>query len=277
MKNLHYEQFAGSNFHYAKHSLDFFLNSMDRLGIRYIEFYLNYPHLSMFDAGPADVERVAKKIKERNIRLCCTTLEQCGPYPINLATEDDAVRKRSIATMEKVLEYSAVLECPVTQVLGGWASFDLPAEDAWKRVAESFFILTKKAESVGVGMVIEAASKYTTNTIYSVPLIRKMLDEINHPYLNAMLDNCATETAGDDFRDSVALLGSNLRHMHFADGDPGGHYIPGEGNLPMKSYIDALDDANYKGAISFELYNKKYEFEPELYMKKCFEYAASLF
>lgn len=277
MKNLKYEQFAGSNFHYAKHSLNFFLDSMDRLGIRLVEFYLTYPHLSMFDAGPDEVRRLAGKFRERGIRLCCTTLEQCGPYPINLATEDEAVRKRSVATMEKTLEYTAMLECPLTQVLGGRASFDLPAEEAWKRAADSLSILAKKAEAVGVNMVMEAASKYTTNTVYNTSLVRKMLDEVGSPRLNAMLDDCATETSGDDFRESLKILGSDMRHMHYADGDPGGHYIPGEGKLPMRSYIEALDDFNYRGAISFELYNKKYEFEPELYMKKCFEYAASFF
>jgi protein FrlC len=273
MRILKRSQFAGSNFHYIKHTLSFFLNSMADLDVHLVEFYMACPHLSVFDASAAEVERIRKRFAERDIALCCTTLEQCT-YPINIASEDAAIRERSVATLEKAIEYTAILECPYTQVLGGRGSYDLPESEAWSRAAESLSRLAERGRRCGVTMVIEEASRYTTNTVYSTPLTRKMLDEVGSPFFKAMLDDCATETAGEDFSECLDILKGDMRHVHFADGEPGGHLIPGEGKLPLLDYLRALDDRGYEGAITFELYNRKYELDPGLYMKKCFDYIA---
>lgn len=276
MDKIHPSQFAGSNFHYIKHTLDYFLKSMDELNINLVEFYMACPHLSIFDANESDIKKLRKDFHNHDIRLCCVTLEQCT-YPINIATEDKAIRERSISSLEKTLEYTAMLDCPYAQVLGGRGSYDLPEHDAWERAVDAFGRLAEKGKQCGVVMVIEEASWFTTNTVYTTPLTRKMLDEVNSPYFKAMLDNCATETAKENFSDCLNMLGKDMRHMHFADGNPGGHFIPGEGNLPLKNYLDALDSYGYEGAITFELYNKKYELDPQLYMKKCFDYIKTLF
>ena len=276
LKNLTEAQFAGSNFHYIKHTFEYFLNSMDSLDVHLVEFYMACPHFSVFDATIKDVKLIKKAFDSHEIRLCCTTLEQCT-YPINIATEDDAIRERSITELEKTIEFTAELGCPYTQVLGGRGSYDLPVEDAWKRSVEAFSILAEKGRQCGVTMVIEEASWFTTNTVYTTPLTRKILDEVNSPFFKAMLDNCATETAKENFIDCLNILKDDMRHMHFADGNPGGHFIPGEGNLPLSNFLCALDEYGYKGALTFELYNRKYELEPHIYMKKCFDYIKEMF
>lgn len=276
MKHLKREQFAGSNYHYIKHTLDFFLDSMDRLDIHWIEFYMACPHFSVVDASDADVRALRRKLDTYGQKLCCTTYEQCS-YPVNIATEDAVIRERSIRTLERTIEQSAMLDCPYTQVLGGRGSYDLPDSDAWKRAVEALSRLAEKGKECGVTLVIEEASRFVTNTVYTTPLTRKMLDEVNSPNFKAMLDCCATETAGEDFRACAELLGPDFRHMHYADGTPGGHFIPGEGKLDMLSYLQVLDDTQYSGAVTFELYNKSYEMEPELYMKKCFQFLDHVF
>lgn len=275
-KHLKPDQFAGSNFHYIKHTLDYFLASMDRLNIHYIEFYMACPHFSAADASAADVRALRRRLNERGQKLCCTTYEQCT-YPVNIASEDPVLRERSIRTLERVIEQTAMLDCPYTQVLGGRGSYDLPESDAWKRAAEALSRLAERGAECGVTMVIEEASRATTNTVYTTPLTRKMLDEVNSPNFKAMLDICATATAGEDFRQCVQLLGPDFRHMHFADGTPGGHFVPGGGSLDLEGCLQAMDDADYSGAVTFELYNKSYETEPELYMKQCFDYLDRIF
>ncbi len=271
MKNLKLEQFAGSNFHYIKHTLDYFLASMKKLDIHLVEFYMAAPHFNPPDMTSQDVIALKKKLADQEIRLCCTTYEQCT-YPVNIASESEVIRTRSIRELERVIEYTAMLDCPYTQVLGGRGSYDLPESEAWKRSQEALCRLSEKGRENNVTLVIEEASWFTTNTVYSTPLTRKMIDEVNSPNFKAMLDNCATGTAKEDFRECMAILGPDFRHMHYADGTPGGHFIPGEGNLPLLDYLDALDDANYQGAVTFELYNRKYELEPHIYMEKCFDF-----
>ena len=121
-------------------------------------------------------------------------------------------------------------------------------------------------------MVIEAASYNTTNVVYDTSRIRRMLDEIGSHNLKSMLDTCAVAMAGEDFRTDLKVLGKDMVHLHFADGTPLGHLIPGEGELPLMDYLTALDEFGYTGAIPFEIYNRLYDFDPETTMKKCLEF-----
>lgn len=271
MKTLRRTQIAGSNYHYIKYSLPYFLDSMARLDQHLIEFYAASPHLSIEDATYHSVADLKKELDARNIKVCCLTQEQCV-YPINIACEDAGIRERSIQTFLKTIEFAAQLESPYSQIVCGRGYFDRSDEDAWKRSAESLSRIVDKAERYGVTMVIEAASYNTTNVVFDTPRIRRMMDEINSPNLKAMLDTCAVAMAGEDIRADLSLLGKDMVHLHFADGTPLGHFIPGEGNLPLLDYLNALDEFGYTGAIPFEIYNRIYDFDPEVTMKKCLEF-----
>ena len=271
MKNLKRSQVASSNYHYIKYSLPYFLDSMVRLDQHLIEFYAASPHLSIEDATYAQVAAIKKELDARDIKVCCLTQEQCV-YPINIACEDDTIRERSIQTFLKTIEFAAQMEAPHCQIVCGRGYFDNPEEDAWKRSVESMGRIVDKAERYGVTMVIEAASFNTTNVVYDTPRIRRMMDEFKSPNLKSMLDTCAVAMAGEDFREDLAILGKDMVHLHFADGTPLGHFIPGEGDLPLVDYLKALDEFGYTGAIPFEIYNRKYDFDPEVTMKKCLDF-----
>ncbi|MCF2595618.1 sugar phosphate isomerase/epimerase family protein [Pseudoflavonifractor phocaeensis] len=271
IKHLKRAQIACSNYHYIKYSLPYFLNSMVNLDQHLIEFYAASPHLSVEDATYNSVKVLKRELDAREIKVCCLTQEQCV-YPINIACEDDAIRERSTQTFMKTIEFAAQLQAPYAQIVCGRGYFDNPEEDAWKRSAESLSRIVDKASRYGVTMVIEAASYNTTNVVYDSHRMRRMIDEIGSPNLKGMLDTCAVAMAGEDIREDLALLGQDMVHLHFADGTPLGHFIPGEGKLPLIDYLTALDEVRYTGAIPFEIYNRLYDFEPEGTMKKCLEF-----
>ena len=271
MKALKRSQIASSNYHYIKYSLSYFLDSMTRLNQHLIEFYAASPHLSVEDATYSTVASLKRELDAREIKVCCLTQEQCV-YPINIACEDDAIRERSIQSFLRTIEFAAQLQVPYAQIVCGRGYFDRSEEEAWKRSAQSLRRIVDHAERYGVTMVIEAASYNTTNVVFDSARVSRMLDEIHSPNLKCMLDTCAVAMAGEDIRTDLALLGEDMVHLHFADGTPLGHLIPGEGNLPLVDYLNALDEFNYTGAIPFEIYNRLYDFDPEVTMKKCLEF-----
>ena len=271
MNTLKRSQVASSNYHYIKYSLQYFLDSMVELDQHMIEFYAASPHLSIEDAAYSQVKQIKSELDTRGIAVCCFTQEQCS-YPINIACEDARIRERSIQSFLKSIEHAALMEAPYAQIVCGRGYFDNPEEDAWKRSVESLRRIVDKAERYGVTMVIEAASYNTTNVVYNSPLIRKMMDEVSSTHLKCMVDTCAIAMAQEDIREVLRLLGKDMVHLHFADGTPLGHFIPGEGTLPLEDYLHALDEAGYTGAIPFEIYNRIYDFEPEVTMKKCLDY-----
>ena len=271
MKKLTRTQIASSNYHYIKYSLAFFLDSMERLDQHLIEFYAACPHLSVEDTTYAEVAALKRELNRRKIEVCCFTQEQCV-YPINIACENDVIRERSVGTFLKAIEFANQLETPLVQIVCGRGYFDGSEEDAWKRSCESIARIVSYAERFNVTMVIEAASYNTTNVVFDTPRIKKMIKEIGSPNLKAMLDTCAVAMAKEDFREDLRLLGEDMVHLHFADGTPLGHFVPGEGTLPFKDYLCALDEFGYSGAIPFEIYNRKYDFDPEKTMKKCLDF-----
>jgi protein FrlC len=275
MKNLKRSQIAASNYHYIKYSLDYFLKSMVDLDQHFIEFYAASPHLSIEDATYSSVVDIRKKLDERDISVCCLTQEQCV-YPINIACEDDVIRERSIQTFMRSIEYAELLGAKYCQLVAGRGYYDNPDSDAWKRSVESIHRIVEKAEKYNVVMVLEAATYHTTNVFYNTRLIRKMIDEINSPSFKSMLDTCAVAIEKEDFRECMDLLGKDMMHLHFADGNPTGHFIPGEGNLPLANYLQVLDDCNYKGAIAFEIYNRIYDYKPHEHMEACLKFVNDL-
>ena len=99
-----------------------------------------------------------------------------------------------------------------------------------------------------------------------------MLDEVASPGLGGMLDTCSVARAGERFNECADLLGPDLVHVHFADGRPSGHLVPGEGDLPLDSYLDELDRRRYGGALAFELYNSSYDFDPHGAMERALRF-----
>ena len=92
--SLQNSQFYGANFSYLLHRFDYFVASMQRLGVRTIEFYAAAPHLYLEDASTDDVRRIARMLRAAGIQVGCFTAEQCL-YPISLASADETLRNRS--------------------------------------------------------------------------------------------------------------------------------------------------------------------------------------
>ena len=103
--SLQNSQFYGANFSYLLHRFDYFVASMQRLGVRTIEFYAAAPHLYLEDASTDDVRRIARMLRAAGIQVGCFTAEQC-PYPISLASADETLRNRSLAYYEKALAFA---------------------------------------------------------------------------------------------------------------------------------------------------------------------------
>ena len=99
---------------------------MVELDVHQIELYAGAPHLSVEDAADADVRRIKRQLDERQIAVRCLTQEQGGAVPINLATENEAVRQRSIRAFFRCIELCGLLGVDRMVALPGRGSYDLP-------------------------------------------------------------------------------------------------------------------------------------------------------
>ena len=70
-------QLCAANYHYKRYTLDYFLESAERLGYQSIELWASGPHLHLEDFDAARLAELNRKIKAHHLALRCFTPEQC--------------------------------------------------------------------------------------------------------------------------------------------------------------------------------------------------------
>ncbi len=265
---MKWSQTAIGNFTYYYYPFEYFLDSMERLNIGKIELWLAEPHLCLEDCNYAGMRKFAQEIGKRELDICCVTPEQYQ-YPINIASLDADTRKRSVNYFKKAIDLAAELGSPKVLVASGHCPFGEDREEALKRMTEALTELAHNACFKGTQIVFEAMPR-KIDLVRSASDVKKVLDKVGfYEGICGMIDFdiCLRQ---EDFPDKyVELLGlDHIGHIHLNDGKPGGHFVPGEGNLPVKEALAQLERMKYGGDISVEVTNSIYFTEPEKAMEK---------
>lgn len=88
-------QLCAANYHYKRYTLDYFLESAERLGYQSIELWASGPHLHLEDFDAARLAELNRKIKAHHLALRCFTPEQCV-YAISVSHPDKVYRDRTV-------------------------------------------------------------------------------------------------------------------------------------------------------------------------------------
>ena len=91
------------NYSYGLFSLDYFLDSMNRLNQTTIEFWGAGPHLYQDECSVSDVDAIVKKIRDHHLQVICYTPEQCM-YPVNLGSRDKIIHDWTMRYLKRSLE-----------------------------------------------------------------------------------------------------------------------------------------------------------------------------
>ena len=238
---------------YKMFTLDYFLDDLIKMGFESVELWGAYPHI--FTDGNSVwpiVGEVKEKIKSRGLNLVAYTPEQLL-YFYNIASLDRTVREKSIAYYKRSLDIAAELETDRMLMTSGWGLYDQPIEEAWRYSRESLRTLSEYAETLGITIFLENLAPHESNLVYSLPTVKKMIDEVQHPCFKAMVDTVPMHLAGERMQDWIDAFGKDLLHVHVIDGTPLGHLAWGKGYLPLDEDVKALVDYGYQNAISFEV------------------------
>lgn len=265
-------QLAAANYHYKRYSLDYFFDSVQRLGYQSIELWASGPHLHLEDFSAAALAGIKQKIARHGLTLACFTPEQCL-YPISVCHPDPVYRNRSVEFFCQHIQASAALGCNTMVVSTGIAYLDLPAQQSWGWCVEAMGRIARTAEAEGVYLACEPFTKYTTHVCNTAAQLAELIHQVGSPYLQGLADTDVIATTGtDSFEQFVTTLGQNLRHVHFLDGAPGGHLVPGDGCLDLKGDLAVLQKAGYQGYLALEVLDRRYVMQPEQAMKAAMDW-----
>ena len=86
---------ALGSYHYFRYPLDYFLDTAVELEVSAVELWAAAPHLCLDLISDRALRATRGQLRERGLRVCCVTPEQCA-YPVNLAAEEEGLRQYSI-------------------------------------------------------------------------------------------------------------------------------------------------------------------------------------
>lgn len=255
------KQFSAMNILHSRFSLEYFLDGMKEIGFENVEFWGGTPHYNYMAPQREQQEHIKKLFRERNLNMVCFTPEQCV-YPFNIAAKDEGIRKMSIDYFLRCIEDAAGFDCEKIMITPGWGNFDEPAEEAWKRSADSVNLLLSKSEQEGVRIVYEILQPSESNLVTDLKTLKRMMKSFDSPYIACCVDTvpmcCAGETLEDYFRE----FGGKIQHIHLNDGTPAGHLAWGNGTQNLEEHLRTLDRHGYEGFITFETCDDEYALRP---------------
>lgn len=261
MSKVTINRVSGMNLHYKYFPMEKFLNDMKALGVDAIEIWGGSPHFHLEDRMPSDVKAYGKKLRSEGFHVVCMTPEQCS-YPINIASQEAVIRKRSIAFFKQYIEATDELECPLMLVTTGYGYYNMAPDEPWNYAREGLWELAEYGKKHGVKLALEVLRTDESNLVNNLPSLLKMLGQVDHDNLGGMVDTIPMALAKETPGDYIKALGDRLVHMHFIDGAPWGHLVWGDGVLPLSEYIHQIETLDYKGYLSLEITDRKYFMDP---------------
>ena len=128
--------------------------------------------------------------------------------------------------------------------------------ETWNRTRAVFEDCLTLCERNDVSICIEPLSKDQTNFITTAKEARKMVEEIDHPSFQMMVDVCSGSTEEVPVADLLDIAGPHLYHVHVNDANKRG---PGFGQTDFVSVLRRLKEMAYDRYVSVEVF----DFEPD--------------
>lgn len=270
MSELLMSQLAATNMVYGRFSFDYFLASMQRLGVHNLELYACSPHYHFWDSDSDPTPAIKAKIRAAGMKVISLMPEE-NVYPVNLAAREAALRAQTVALYKRFLSAAAELECPQMLLCPGRPYYDQPYWESYAYARDSIEQLTRHAEREGVVLMYEnlncKESLLATNRFDQLRMVR----DIHSPWLKCCVDTVPVAAAGETLEEYFQLLGDKLAHIHLNDGNPTGHMKWGDGTQDLDAHLNAMRRHNYTGYITMEMAAGMYMTDPEPHYRKDIE------
>lgn len=254
------ERFALGSYQYLRYPIEYFLDTAVELEIQNVELWAAAPSFCLDTMDERQLEQKAELIRERELKVCCITPEQCQ-YPVNLAAEDEAVRVYSIRNFERAIRAANCLECPKVLVTAGCGYFNRPLEEAWKRSEDSLRKLADTAAKAGVLLILETLTPLSSNILNTPEQQAEMIRRMPSGSMKPMLDIGQMVFMKQELSRYLSH-GAELAHVHLHDSHPAVHMALGDGTLPLEDYLERLEGNGYRGFYALELNDTRYREKP---------------
>lgn len=176
-------------------------------------------------------------------------------------------REELMKETERLSSVAGALACPTVQLTWGSRLDGLPMEDQIRVMAQNIAEIADIGKKYGVRFQLEPIAFSPVNSLSQCLEIMRQAGRAN---IGMVIDFWHLWAGGGTTPDDVAKLDSSqIYGIHFCDGKchTGDSewdelslraFLPGEGDIPVKAWVDAVKSTGFDGVWSCELCGYKY-------------------
>lgn len=245
---------------YTRWPLDTAIESIRRLGFDGVELLVDTPHLvppvpsARVIELRALLDRLGLTVSNLNVntsRALRPGALESDPGP-TLVSADPGEREARLRYLLGAIELARGLGAEVMSLTSG------PPDPRDGGQGRAWFVSALRevllaAEPVGLRVGIEYEPGFLVGDLAA---LLSVLQEVNHPLLGANLDLGHAQVVGDDPADAIRRLQGRVWNMHVEDirGRVHHHLVPGEGDMDFRGIRAAVEETDYPGFLTVELY-----------------------
>ena len=274
MSKITMDNFAVMSVQYVHYSLEYYLDSMVKNGLKHVDLWGGIPHYCRLDYPFAEdakkkIGSIRAMMEERGLDVSVYTPETLA-YPYSFSHPEEEVRKRTVDYFSMAMDDALLFGTNKVFLNSGCGLLDLPREESFARLVDTYKKIAAIAEQKGIELVLEQLQPYESNLVLNLQDIKRVLDEVDSPAMYICVDVVAMAVAGEELKDYFEVLGRDrIKLIHFADTC---HYILGDGELPLKDYLKSLEEYDYDGIVDLEINDSIYWDDPHESIRKSVEW-----
>ena len=274
MSKITMDNFAVMSVQYVHYSLEYYLDSMVKNGLKHVDLWGGIPHYCRLDYPFAEdakkkIGSIRAMMEERGLDVSVYTPETLA-YPYSFSHPEEEVRKRTVDSFSMAMDDALLFGTNKVFLNSGCGLLDLPREESFARLVDTYKKIADIAEQKGIELVLEQLQPYESNLVLNLQDIKRVLDEVDSPAMYICVDVVAMAVAGEELKDYFEVLGRDrIKLIHFADTC---HYILGDGELPLKDYLKTLEEYDYDGIVDLEINDSIYWDDPHESIRKSVEW-----
>jgi len=273
MKPLMLDRVAAMNISYQFYSMNYFLESVAKIGFHRIDLWTGYPHMVLDNDYEAQCQALRSRCDALGLSVDNITPKVIG-MPLNIADRDPKIRAQAIAYIKRAIDASQILGAKTLQLVPGTGLHDESVGEAWKRSRDSLAELADYAVQSDRILALEAIQIVESNLVGDSCTLKKMIDEVNSPALGAVVDTTHMTVNGETLRSYFDLMNGRIFRVHLNETNQ----LPwGEGHAPIQVYLQQLRSYEYSGPMTVEICSKPHYLKPHTSMQNTYDYLLDAF
>lgn len=248
-------------------------------GFRGVEILADKPHAYPPDMDEAAIVRVNTKLRKHGLMVANINANTSAgyfsgpPVPDNfepsLINPKPELRLWRVQYTIQALKMAVGLRSRNISICSGPVTDGQTPQQAYELFKASLQDILPAADEANVNVGIEYEPGHL---IGDCKILLELIGEINHARLGANFDVGHAAVNGEDVADTIRKIGPRIFHVHMDDirAQKHEHLAPGFGELDFPKILDAFDEIDYGGFLTWELYPYRETPREALYITRAF-------